>query len=647
MRGTIITSKFQKERKILRKKSIKTIAIASALALTVSAVPAVSIYAANNSSAASVSAQTEQTVKYGKVTAVNGTKITLALGEFEQSAGGGNGQNGEPPAMPEGNGNGNPPDMPSGGEPPVMPDNNGMNGGTPPAMPNDENGNMGGMNGGTPPAKPEGGSGNMNGGTPPEKPDGESGNMGGFTENGKTLTVNIKNEKVLKKNGNSASLSDISEGDILMLVYNSNGKIGEINIMSGGMGSPQGGMQEKGSMELSAKYSINSGNKKITSKTVSVTDGDKSAVLVTDGASLKITDTEITKTGDSSNVDDSNFYALNAAVAVQENSSAAISGGKITTDAEGSNAVFATGENANITISGTKIYTKSNSSRGLDATYGGSITASDVYIKTLGAHCAPVATDRSGGTVNVTSSKLFANGDGSPCIYSTGDITATDCSGKATGSQIAVVEGKNSITLDGCSFVGAGKNGVMLYQSTSGDAAVGTAVFTSKNSTLKTTSSGPMFYITNTDAVINLNSTKLVFTSGVLLDAAGNNTNNWGKVGSNGGNVVLNAENQTLKGDVTCDNISTVEMNLTNKTVFTGAVDSENAGDVTITLDGTSKWNVTADSYVTAIVDEDGDFSNIISNGHTIYYSSSDSRNSALGGKTITLSDGGKLVPVK
>lgn len=65
-----------------------------------------------------------------------------------------------------------------------------------------------------------------------------------------------------------------------------------------------------------------------------------------------------------------------------------------------------------------------------------------------------------------------------------------------------------------------------------------------------------------------------------------------------------------------------------------------------MTLDKTSVWNVTADSYVTFISDTDTSFSNIISNGHTIYYSRNDSNNSYLNGKTITLSDGGKLVPV-
>lgn len=608
---------------IFMKNSIKFVALMTAAVMSAAAIPAVCISAVNTTSSVSASASVSQNVKYGKVTSINGTKIKLALGEYT-----------EKPA-PDG--------MQDGQTPPTPPDGN-SNGGTPPEKPEND-GNAPAQNGEQPPEKPDG-----------DKPSGEApSGFGKFTESGKTLTINVKSEKIITKNGKSASLSDISEGDILKLTYNSDNKISGIEILSGGMDMPQGGkpdssgmgMNEKGSIELSAKYSVSSGGKSISSETIDETTADSSAVLITNGASLKISDTTITKSGDTSNTDSSNFYGLNAAVAVQQGSSATITGGTITTDSEGSNAVFATGENAKITISGTKIYTKSNSSRGLDATYGGSITASDMYIKTLGAHCAPVATDRGGGTIIVSSSKLFASGDGSPCIYSTGDITAESCTGKATGSQIAVVEGKNSITLKDCTLIGAGKNGVMLYQSTSGDAAVGTAVFTSEDNTLKTTSSGPMFYITNTDAVINLKNTKLIFSSGELLNAAGNNTNNWGKVGSNGGNVTLNADSQTLKGDVTCDDISSVSMNLTNSTVFTGAVDSENTGDVTVTLDKTSTWNVTADSYVTAIVDADSTFSNIVSNGHTIYYSASDSGNSSLNGKTITLSDGGKLAAVK
>ncbi len=606
------------------KKTVKTVALLGAVVMTFSAVPcAFADVAASAVTSASLSASTSRTIKYGRVTAINGNKITLALGTFSQG-----GMNGTPPEMPTGGQQGTPPEMPADGQQ-----------GTPPGMPS------GGQQG-TPPEKPSG----DQQGTPPEKPDGDGKGAGnGFTESGKSVILTLSSSKLLTKNGSSAEVSDIAVGDILKLTYNSGGKISGIEILSTqGMGKPGGqGSMGSTSMELSAKYTVSSGSKKVTSKTITDSNSDENAVLVTGGGKFALTDVNIKKTGDTSSEDGSNFYGLNAAVAVQADSTAVISGGKIVTDSEGSNAVFATGENAKVTVTGTTIYTKGNSSRCLDATYGGTVTGSDLVIKTLGAHCAPLATDRGGGTVTVSDSKLYSSGDGSPCIYSTGDISAASCTGKATGAQIAVVEGKNSITLDKCTLIGAGKNGVMLYQSTSGDADVGTAVFNCKDSSLKTTSTGPMFYITNTDAVINLENTKLVFSSGVLIDTAGNSTNNWGREGENGGNVTLNAAKQTLKGDITCDSISSAEINLSAGSSLTGAIDTANTGDVSVTLDSTSKWNVTADSYVTAITDADGTYSNIISNGHTIYYSASDSRNSALGGRTVTLSDGGRLVPVK
>lgn len=607
------------------KKFSKLLSGLCALIIVFGALPAYDTYAAASSStsvSSSVSQTSSETVKYGKVTEISGTKIKLSLGEYSSTT---------PPDMKgdNQNNNGTPPEKPAGD-----------NGSTPPEKPSGEsNAN----NTDTPPEKPSGESGqNDNGGTPPEMPS-------SFTANGKTLTLNLKSSKKLKKNGSSAKVSDIEVGDILKITYNSNNKITSIEILSdsgNGMAMPGGGNSEKSSVSVTGKYTVNSGSKKFTSKTVSTSDSDKSVILVSNGAKAKITDTKIVKKGDSSDTDSSNFNGLNAAVVVTENSSAAISGGSITTNAEGANAVFATGENAVINISGTTIRTKSNSSRGLDATYGGTIIADDMNIKTVGAHCAPVATDRGGGTITVSDSKLYASGDGSPCIYSTGNITAENCTGKATGSQAAVVEGKNSITLKSCNLTGAGKNGVMLYQSTSGDAEVGTAVFTSSDSTIKTTSTGPMFYITNTTAEINLTNTKLVYSSGILLNAAGNNTNNWGKVGSNGGNVTLNASSQTLKGDITCDNISTVTLNLGEDTTFTGAVDNENTGDVSVTLDSDAVWNVTADSYVSSITDKDSDYSNIKSNGYTVYYDSTNSANKSLNGKTITLSDGGKLAPM-
>lgn len=608
------------------KNIIRSVAFICAIAMSVSSMSAVSVSAADNTKQSTSSEKTgqekkqERNMKLGKVTAVNGNKITVALGEMAAPE---NNGKGTPPEMPSGNENGAPPEMPSGNG--AAPNGNGV----PPEMPSG-NGN------GNPPAMP---SGNVPGKMP----------SADLAESGKTVTVTISEGVSVKKNGKTVSVSDIAEGDIIMLMYDDSNALTAVEIMDmngGGKGKPGGMDRDKGSAELSGKEEADGKTKSCSSENITVSEKDKSAVLAKNGGKITLNDCTVTKKGDTSSEDSSNFYALNAAIAAQEGSSVTISGGKITTDAEGANAVFATGENSKITVSDTTINTKGNSSRGLDATYGGTVTAKNVTIKTTGAHCAPLATDRGGGTIKAASSKLYASGDGSPCIYSTGDITAESCTGKATGSQIAVVEGKNSITLKKCTLTGAGKDGVMIYQSTSGDAAVGTGNFTAYSSKLTTTSDGPMFYITNTDAVINLKNSKLVFGSGILLKASGNNTNNWGTPGKNGGTVTLNAVSQTLEGDILCDEISSVNLKLSSKSKFIGAVDTENSGDVSVTLDKTSVWNVTADSYVTSISDADTSFSNIKSNGHTIYYSKNDSNNSYLGGKTITLSDGGKLVPV-
>jgi len=65
----------------------------------------------------------------------------------------------------------------------------------------------------------------------------------------------------------------------------------------------------------------------------------------------------------------------------------------------------------------------------------------------------------------------------------------------------------------------------------------------------------------------------------------------------------------------------------------------------TLSLDSTSSWSVTGTSYVTGLTDADSSLSNIDDNGFSIYYDSSSSANSWLSGKTVTLKDGGKLIP--
>lgn len=402
-----------------------------------------------------------------------------------------------------------------------------------------------------------------------------------------------------------------------------------------------------------------SDSQELSNKTLSATSSDESAIVVNDGGSLNATGLTISKSGDSSNTENSEFYGLNAAVLVQKGSEATIKDTTIKTSATGANAIFSTGENATLNVSNTKITTTGDSSRGLDATYGGTINANKVTITTSGQHCAAVATDRGEGTVAVKNSILNTNGKGSPCVYSTGNITVSNSKGTATDSSCAVIEGKNSITLNNTKLTSYGVGrvddgidncGVMIYQSMSGDANEGTGTFSATDSTLtiskksKIYETSPMFFITNTDAVINLENTKLNYGSNQLVTVSGND-GEWGSQGSNGGNLTLNATNQILNGNISVDNISTASFILKGSTL-TSTINSENnAKEVNLSLDSSSKWVVTGDSYVTTLTLENNDLSLIEDHGYTIYYDAS--ANSWLNGQTITLSNGGTLTPIQ
>lgn len=402
-----------------------------------------------------------------------------------------------------------------------------------------------------------------------------------------------------------------------------------------------------------------SDSQELSNKTLSDTSSDEYAIVVNDGGSLNATGLTISKSGDSSNTENSEFYGLNAAVLVQKESEATIKNTTIKTSATGANAIFSTGENATLNVSNTKITTTGDSSRGLDATYGGTINANKVTITTSGQHCAAVATDRGEGTVTVKNSILNTNGKGSPCVYSTGTISVSDSKGTATNSSCAVIEGKNSITLNNTKLTSYGVGrvdegidncGVMIYQSMSGDASEGTGTFSATDSTLtiskksKVYETSPMFFITNTDAVINLENTKLNYGSNQLVTVSGND-GEWGSQGSNGGNLTLNATNQTLNGNISVDNISTASFILKSSTL-TSTINSENnAKKVNLSLDSSSKWVITGDSYVTTLTLENNDLSLIEDHGYTIYYDAS--ANSWLNGQTITLSNGGTLTPIQ
>jgi hypothetical protein len=410
-------------------------------------------------------------------------------------------------------------------------------------------------------------------------------------------------------------------------------------------GNQPPGQSSTSSVEGTSTYTQSGETVSKSGQNITAAKNNESAVKVTNKGILTLSDSKISTTGSSSSMDSSSFYGLNAAVLAESGSKIALSNITINTSGSGANGVFATGAGSTINLTNVKINCAATGAHGVDATATGLLNLKNVDITTAGnGASAAIATDRGGGTINVTGGVVATSGTKSPGIYSTGKITMSDTAITATGSEAVAIEGKNSVKVTNCTLKGEKNYGIFIYQSFSGDAQVGSGSFTMEGGSL-TAKVGPMFYSTNTNAVIDLKGASINVASGILLKAG---ADQWGTKGSNGSNITLKADSQSLSGNIVLDNISTVALTLQNNSTLKSAVNTDNtAKSVTFTLDKTSIWNVTGTSYITSLTDADATLSNIQDNGCTIYYSSSNSANSRLSGKTITLKDGGKLIPAK
>jgi len=411
--------------------------------------------------------------------------------------------------------------------------------------------------------------------------------------------------------------------------------------------NPSGSSSDASSLNITVAYTVDGTTESQIGQTYSASNTDQSAIYVLNAGNLTLKNATVTTSGGSSSSDSSSFYGLNAGILATTGSKINISDSTVTTIGDGANGIFATGDGSAITISNVKIDCTGQYAHAVMATLGGTLTLTNVNMTTAGASSGAIATDRGSGTINVTGGTVLTTGSNSPGIYSTGAITVSDAAILATGSEAAVIEGANSITLTNTALASSKEDkwGVMIYQSMSGDAEGTKGIFTMIGGSLGYSSkSGPLFYVTNSTGTITLKGVNIELNSDTLIKAS---AGNWGKSGSNGGAVIFTADGQTLTGDMIADNISSLTATLQNGSSLTGAINSEHTAKVAnLTLDGTSSWTVTADSYLTTLNTagiSGTSITNIIGNGHTVYYDAS--ANSSLGGQTYILSGGGYLKP--
>lgn len=553
-----------------------------------------------------------------QVTAVDGNTVTADLGEMAS---------GEAPEKPDG-------EAPSG-EAPEKPDGEAPSGGAP-EKPDGESTD------GEAPEKPDGDSsdsqapsdnGNGNGGVPNGAPDGQGQVPSMFTASGESITFTLTDDtQITVEQGSETTdgtVDDIKEGSILELTLDAdNNALTVVVKNAGGPGAGGNGGPGQGSdaSNGTAATTIDA-DTTADGETYSFTGDDENALRV-DGATATLSNITVNKTaGSSSSADNGDFYGMNAGLLAQNGATVTIKNATVNTGVKNGNGIFSYGTGTTVNISDSTIRTTGDCSGGIQTTGGGTTNAANLDVETQGNSSAAIRSDRGGGTVNVNGGSYVTNGTGSPAVYSTADVSVSDATLIANNSEAVVVDGKNSVSLTDCNVTGnmtgtyqddsENIHNIMIYQSMSGDAEVGEANFTAEGGVI-TAKSGDMFYVTNTDCAISLKNVVFKLANEVFLRVEGNSSSRgWGKEGANGGDVVLDAADQEIDGQILVDDISSLKLNLTEGSGFTGCINPDGAeGTVDVTLSKDSTWTLTGDSYVSSFT---GSTDNVIANGYHLY----------------------------
>jgi len=510
-------------------------------------------------------------------------------------------------------------------------------------------GSMGGPGGGMPGGfgggMPGGGFGSRGGGMPGDPRDG----MSGGQSQEKSYDYDKQQQKYDKAIGKILSEQQYESYLKIKPQFASQRRVREFllggqQIMGqgrpGGTGRPGGPGSRNTNITYAGATELKAGATE-TGKTYKSEKTDENALLVSTKEAVTISQPTINKTGSSNGGDNCSFYGVNAALLVKDGSTTTIKGGTITSDADGANGVFSYGGNGGrnggqgdgttVIIEDTKITTTGGGSGGIMTTGGGVMKAKNLTINTSGRSSAPIRSDRGGGIVTVEGGSYTSNGQGSPVIYSTADITVSDATLTSNMSEGAVIEGKNSITLNNCQMTVSNTrrnshaqflDGIMLFQSFSGDAAEGNSHFTMNGGSL-TNKKGHLFHVTNTNAIITLNNVNLVNEDAakVLLSVC---ADGWQGAGNK---ATVNVSRQQLEGTILVGNDSELTLTLADGSTFNGCINgnitnaegnsvSTETGIVNVTLGDDCTWTLTADTYITSLK---GDTSCIKANGHRLF----------------------------
>ncbi len=387
----------------------------------------------------------------------------------------------------------------------------------------------------------------------------------------------------------------------------------------------------------------------ISYKTYYGNDTDINTILIKSDNQVSLSNVTIHKRGNSSNVVSARTYGTNAGLLVLKDSALNLKNSTIETHATGATGIFATLDGSIINADMTTIETTGTESIGMSASLNGRINASNIKIKTS-LSSSPAISSLRNGSVSVSGAIIETNAQNSAIFQTSGEVNIDTSTGDANASLIAYVDGNGKVKISNSQLKAAGIKGT--EDSNDAGILIRKNVFNSNykesanvniykslleiKKQSRVYSKAPMFVVQNNNAIINIEDTNFIYGSSNFLTTI-NNTRNTDKPML----VVLNATNQKIDGNIVTDRGTSLEINL-SKSNLKGTINNKNEmKKITLYMTEDSLLELTGDSYITTIEDVDLSYSNIISNGYTLYYDKDLNKN--LKGVTINLSDGGYI----
>lgn len=355
---------------------------------------------------------------------------------------------------------------------------------------------------------------------------------------------------------------------------------------------------------------------------------NQNVILVQKTGKAKVKKAELIKTGHSDSEGLSLWRGQNAALLVAPYSQATIENSTITTNGDGASGIVGSGKKVKITAKDLTIRTNNRVSQGIGAAYGAEISLKQSNISTYGSQSPALATaTKVDSSLTADGVTLRTYGQNSPLISSTGTMKLNAINGEASNGTFGLLEGNTDVTFTNSQLKGA--NGFYLYQTDLGTAEKGTTKLTINQSRLTETGSTPLFTILGAKAQIKLQGNTISQPSRApflqVLSGTGDTSDlnraaaAINSTGNTNSQVRLQANQQAINGDILADRGSKLDIKLSQNSTFTGAINPNNsAKQASLSLSKDSVWNVTGDSYLTELNNDDSTNSNIHTNGHTV-----------------------------